>query len=99
MYSTVMFGTELWALNAAEQDKLYRHVWPACPALSRQYPNIITDEELATRTQMPPLSHIWSQQSVRYAGHIARMLHERLTRGTGSCFLPLTMGPNAEDAA
>ena len=81
MYSIVMFGAELWALNAAEQDKLEvfgRHAQQT--ALRRQYPNIITNEEVVTRIQMPPLSHIWSQQAVRYAGHIARMPHEPLTR-------------------
>ena len=81
VYSTIMFGADLWALNTAEQDKLDEFGWHAQRiALRRQYPNIITDEELATKTQMPLLSHIWSQQAVRYAGHIARIPHERLIR-------------------
>ena len=67
----------LWALDAAEQDKLDMFGRRAQQiALRRQCPNSITNEELATRTQMPPLSHIWSQQAIIYAGHIARMLHE-----------------------
>ena len=56
-----MFGAELWALNAAEQDKLDMFGRRAQRiALCWEYPNIITNEELATRTQMPPQSHIWS---------------------------------------
>ena len=81
VYPTVMFGAELCALSAAEQDKLDEFAWHAQQiALRRQYPNIITNEELATRTQIPPLSHIWSQQAVKYAGHTARMPHKRLIR-------------------
>ena len=48
----------LWALNAGEQDKLDMFGRRAQQiALRRQCPNVITNEELATRTQMPPLSH------------------------------------------
>ena len=83
----------LWALNAAEQDKLGVFGRRAQQiALRRQCPNSITNEELATRTQMPPLLHIWSQQAVRYAGHIVRMPHERLTR---KVFLLHMTEPNA----
>ena len=72
---------KLWALNAAEQDKLDMFGRRAQQiALHRQCPNVITNEELPTRTQIPPLLHIWSQQAIIYAGHIARMLHECLTR-------------------
>ena len=48
-----------WALNAAEQDKLDIFGWCAqWIAARRQYPNIITNETLAMKTQMPPLSRM-----------------------------------------
>ena len=81
VFSAVMFGAELWALNAAEQDKLDVFGRRAQRvAVRRQYPNVISTEEQDTRTQMTPLSHVWTQRSMRYAGHVARMAHSRLTR-------------------